>query len=340
MSERTGMTRRRRVAVIGTGGTFAMRARHRFDWVEYGDSGIVEPIDALLSTMGELLPEVGVVPVPFRALGSTAIGPDDWRELSRLIHETAQGDPSLDGFVVTHGTATLEETAWFLALTLRIAQPVVVTGAQRPSNTEGSDAVANLRAALAVAASPDSRGAGVVVVMDGSIFDARDVSKTSSFDLDAFESRPFGPLGLVDANAGVIWRRRAADGRAVLPDFQPSLRAPLPRVDIVTSYAGADGVQIDAAVAAGARGIVSAGLLPGRPAKGEAAALAAAVRRGVVVVQATRGSRGRVVPQRFLRDDGLLAAGDLSAQKARILLMLALTRTSDPGDLQRWFDLS
>ena len=324
-------TKRARIAVIGTGGTFAMHGRHRFDWIEYADSGVIHPIDDLLATLGELAPDLDLVPIPFRSLGSVSIGPSDWLELSALIRRTAAADPSLTGFVVTHGTATLEETAWFLDLTLTLDQPVVVTGAQRPANTDGSDASANLRAALAIAASPASRGAGVLVTLGGLFFAARDVTKAASFELGAFEAPPFGPLGRVDADASVVWRRRMPE-RLLRSDLPQDVTT-LPRVDIAMSYAGADGTAIDAFVAAGARGIVSAGLAPGRPASKETSALVRAAQAGVVIVQATRASRGTVPVQRFLAADGLLAGGDLAPPKLRIALMLAIAADDASGGI-------
>jgi L-asparaginase len=322
---------RPRIAVIGTGGTFAMHGRHRFDWIEYADSGVIHPIDDLLQRLGELAPHAEIVPVPFRSLGSVSLRPQDWVELARLIRDTAQNDPAVTGFVITHGTATLEETAWFLDLVLDLDQPVVLTGAQRPANTDGSDAAANLRGAVAVAAAPESRGAGVLVAMGGLFFAARDVTKAASFELAAFEATPYGPLGRIDADATVVWRRRIVrDERSLrhVARFACVLDASspleLPRVDIAMSYAGADGAAIEAFVAAGACGIVSAGLAPGRPAAGEREALCDAVKAGVVVVQATRSPRGVVPKQRFLAADGILAGGDLSPQKLRIALMLIL----------------
>lgn len=330
--------RKPRIAVIGTGGTFAMHARHRFDWVEYSESGVVHPIGKLiddLGDLGEVSAAIDLVSIPFRALGSTGITPRDWLELARLIAQVARDDASIQGFVVTHGTATLEETAWFLDLTLALDIPVVVTGAQRPANTAGSDVPANLRAALAVAGAPAARAAGVLVVMDGYIFAARDVSKAASFDLNAFEATPFGPLGRVDASGEVVMRRLPVRQRAMpVPDLDGF--SELPRVDIVMSYAGAGRTVIDALVAGGARGIVSAGLPPGRAANGEAQGFADAVRAGVVVVQATRAPRGVVPPQAFLASAGVLAGGDLSPHKLRILLMLALTQSSEAAEIQRW----
>lgn len=324
-----------KIAVIGTGGTFAMQGRHRFDWVEYGESGIVHPIDTLIEQLGALDLPAEIVSVPFRALGSTAIVPSDWLELARLIGHTARTDPSICGFVVTHGTATLEETAWFLDLALSLQTPIVVTGAQRPANTEGSDASGNLRAALAVASSPNARGLGVLVVMDNQVFAARDVTKAASFELAAFEAPLSGPLGRVDASGQVVLKRvprREVLGLAANVD---SLHT-LPRVDVVISYAGADRIPIDALVNAGARGLVSAGLAPGRPARAEAAALADAARNGVVVIQSTRAPRGTVPPQDFLKVDGILAGGDLPPHKLRILLMLALAQTDDKALIQQW----
>ena len=333
---------RPRIAVIGTGGTFAMHGRHRFDWIEYADSDIIHPIDDLLQSLGELAPHAEIVPVPFRSLGSVSLRPQDWLELATLIRDTAARDPALTGFVITHGTATLEETAWFLDLMLDLDQPVVLTGAQRPANTDGSDAAANLRGAVAVAAATESRGAGVLVAMGGLFFAARDVTKAASFELAAFEAAPYGPLGRIDADASVVWRRRVGRDSRSLPHgvgfasiLDASTPIVLPRVDIAMSYAGADGAAIEAFVAAGARGIVSAGLAPGRPAAGEREALCEAVRAGVVVVQATRSPRGVVPKQRFLAADGILAGGDLSPPKLRIALMLilaAFVTGDDKGD--------
>ncbi|WP_306391930.1 asparaginase [Telluria beijingensis] len=319
--------RRPRIAVVGTGGTFAMQARHAFDWVEYGESGVIHPIDALIPQIDGLGLDVDIVPVGFRMIGSTGIVPQDWVELARLIADTARADDTIDGFVVTHGTATLEETAWFLHLALDLRQPVVVTGAQRPQNTSGSDALGNLRAALAVAAAPQAAGIGSVVVMDGLVFAARDVTKAASFELHAFEAPPFGPLGRVDADGGVVLRRQALGSApgALAAALAPG--QPLPAVGMTVSYAGADGAAIDGLLQAGVRGLVSIGLAPGRPANGERAALQRAVAAGVTVVQAARAPRGQVPPQDFLVRDGILAGGDLTPQKLRILLMLLLAQS-------------
>lgn len=323
----------RTVAIIGAGGTIAMEGRHPFDWVDYGDSGIVNPIGTVLDRLGPLLPDVEVIPVPFRTIGSTAIGWPDWRELLTVIADLCRERPDLDGIIVTHGTASLEETAWFLDLTVDVAPTVVLVGAQRPPNTSGSDAGANLRAAMAVAAAPEARDSGVLVVMDNHVFAARDVAKVTNFALSAFQALEFGPLGRVEADGTVALRRRPVRS-AARRRFDLAGRETLPRVDVVLSYAGADGTAVEAFRAAGAEGIVSAGFAPGRCAPAERQALIEAVRNGVVVVQSSRAAWGPVPVQDYNVAVGILSAGDLSPQKARIALALALTTTRDPQEIQ------
>jgi L-asparaginase len=240
---------------------------------------------------------------------------------------------NLDGVVVTHGTATLEETAWFLELALDVAPPVVLVGAQRPPNTLGSDAAVNLRAAMAVAACRAARGLGVLVVMDNHVYLARDVAKVTNFELSAFRSLEFGPIGRVEADGTVSLRRSAfRSGPRQRVDVR-GIDEP-PRVDVSFSYAGADGIAIDAFRHAGAAGIVSAGFAPGRCTGAERRALVEAVRSGIIVVQASRAAWGAVPVQRYNVADGILSAGDLSPQKARIALMLALTTTRDSRRIQ------
>lgn len=309
-----------RIAVLGAGGTIAMEGAHPFDWVDYGDTGIINPVDRVIAAMEFGLPGVEVVPVPVRMLPGTGIMAADWVGLAAAIAETA-GAGGFDGIVVTHGTATLEETAFFLSRVVDVGLPVVVTGAQRPPNTLSSDAVAGLRGALVAAARAP---AGVFVAMNGHLFDPADVTKTANHALDAFEAPEFGPLGRIEAGGTLTLRRfpAAPVRRFALPD---SGATGLPRTDLVLSYAGADGTQIDALVAAGTRGIVSAGFPPGRCTPGERAALLRAVAAGVVVVQGSRAVRGTVPLQSYNARDGILSGGGLAPGKARILLMLALS---------------
>ena len=325
-----------RIAVIGTGGTISLLGATSLDVLDYPDVGHKLSCDALLERFPEARLVADPIPVTFRQVGSTEIGPKEWVELRALIHRIARDDPAVAGFVIPHGTATLEESAFFLNLTLASAQPVVLVGAQRPASALGTDAGMNLVNALRVAGSSEARDKGVLVVLNDEIHAARDVVKTSTYRLQTFRSLDFGALGHVDGDGVNFYR---APLRAHMPDtpFAALDLGEMPRVDIVYSYAGADGALVDAAVAAGARGIVSAGFAPGSPTPQQRAGLERAAKSGVVVVQCSRAATGRVAPRRRLRESGIVAGEDLSPQKARILLMLALTTTSDIAAIQNAF---
>src|SRR6267154_4222481 len=251
-----------RIAVIGTGGTISSLGDGSLDVLDYPEFGQKLSSEALLDRFPETRLVAESVTVTFRQVGSTAIGPADWLELRALIHRLAGEDPTLAGFVIPHGTATLEETAFFLNLTLGVAQPVVLVGAQRPASALGTDAGTNLVNALQVAGSADARGKGVLVVLNNEIHPARDVVKTSTYRVQTFRSFDFGALGHVDGDGPHFYR---APLKAHMPDtpFAGREIAALPRVDILYSYAGADGDLVRAAVASGARGLIPAGVAPG-----------------------------------------------------------------------------
>src|SRR6185312_16056996 len=215
---------------------------------------------------------------------SEAIGPVDWLALARQIKALDSDERRFDGILVVHGTSTLEETAWFLELTIRVEKPLVIVGAQRPPNALGTDAAINLASGIRVASEPTAADLGVVAVINNEIHSARDVVKADTFALDAFRSA-FGPLGIVDANGSVVIYR--SDKRR-LPPFKNADFLALPRVDISFAYAGADGADIDAFVAAGCRGIVLAAMAPGTCAPAQLEALGRAACKGVMVIFSTR----------------------------------------------------
>src|SRR5438132_7375907 len=325
-----------RIAVIGTGGTISSIGASSLDVLDYPDFGQKLSCEALLDRFPETRLVADPMPVTVRQVGSTDIGPKDWVEIRSLIHRIARDEPAVTGFVIPHGTATLEETAFFLNLTLATAHPVVLVGAQRPASALGTDAGMNLVNALRVAGSPDAQGKGVLVVLNDEIHAARDVVKTSTYRVQTFRSADFGALGHVDGD-GVHFYRSPSPKRMPDTPFAVLDLGALPRVDIVYSYAGADGALVDAAVAVGARGLVSAGFAPGSPTPEQRAALERAAKSGVVVVQCSRAFSGRVAPRRRLRESGIVAGEDLSPQKARILLMLALSTSSDIAAIQEAF---
>jgi len=332
------MTSLPRIAIIGTGGTISGVGKDRLDFYEYGTSGRFMKVDELIAGVPELPLVADIVPVVYKNVASTELGPAVWLELLEIIHKTAESDPSIAGIVVTHGTATLEETAYFLHLTVKVPIPVVVVGAMRPSSALGADGGLNLLNGVRVASCPAARGLGVVVVLNDEINAARDVTKTSNYRVQTFISRDFGILGYADADAVKIYRKPTRIG-APDTEFVVSGLSTLPRVDIIPAYAGADGALIDAAVAAGAKGIVSEGFPSGSPSPAQHEALERAVKAGVAVVQSSRSGSGRVIDDKVsLRKAGFVAADSLTPQKARILLMLALTLAPDVVTLRRIFD--
>jgi L-asparaginase len=324
-----------RIAVIGTGGTISSLGASSLDVLDYPDFGQKLSCEALLDRFAETRLVADPVPVTFRQVGSTALGPAEWLELRALIHRIAGEDPAIAGFVIPHGTATLEETAFFLNLTLGIARPVVLVGAQRPASALGTDAGTNLVNALQVAGCPEARGLGVLVVLNNEIHPARDVVKTSTYRVQTFRSLDYGALGHVDGDGPHFYR---APLKAHMPDTPFATReiTALPRVDILYSYGGADGALVEAAVKAGAKGLISAGFAPGSPSPAQQSAFIEAAKSGIVVVQCSRAT-GRVAPRRRLRETGVVAGEDLTPQKARILLMLMLTTTRDIAVIQEAF---
>jgi L-asparaginase len=304
--------------------------------LDYPDFGSKLSVEQVLERYPEIANFAEVLPVPFRSVGSTAIGSSEWLEIAGIIHRLATEQPTIAGFVITHGTATLEETAYFLNLTARTSKTIALVGAQRPASALGSDAGMNLLAAIRTASAPAARGLGVLIVLNDEIHAVREVTKTSTYRLHTFRSPDFGALGHIDGDGVQIYRRpvRRHTGDT---EFELAELVEFPRVDIAYSYAGNDGAIIDAMVAAGALGIVSAGLAPGIPTPQERKALEHARDAGIIVVQSSRAGSGRVALRRYLDEAGMVAADNLNPQKARILLMLALTRSRNVGEVRRMF---
>lgn len=321
----------RRIAFIGTGGTIASIGSDQFDLLDYNASD--ERIDArtLIERVGVDGVIADVIPIDFRQIDSTAITIDDWADLADLCHKVAR-DNAVDGIVIGHGTASLEETAWVLSLVLDLQIPVVVTGSMRPLTGISTDANANLAAAIRVAASgrPDI---GVVVVLNDEIHSARLVTKAHTLRLNAFQSPWYGPIGYVDGPHIRMVEERTRSGAL----FQRSALRAIPRVDISYSYVGSDGTAISAFVAAGAKGIVCAGFGPGMGTPAEISALANAVREGVAVVQSARTGAGLVVDSKNHQSLGIIAGNDLNPQKARILLALCLARGDSSAQISDVF---
>lgn len=322
-----------RLAFIGTGGTIASLGAGPFDLLDYGATGNRVGAEELIERTGlkELIGEVRAV--DFRRIDSTAITAEDWADLADLCCGLA-ADPKLDGIVIGHGTASLEETAFALSLTLALRLPVVLTGSMRPLSGVSSDAAANLAAALRLAASSAAEAGRVYVLLNDEIHDPREVTKAHTLKLNAFISPEFGPLGRLDGMEVRFARRSPCGPR---PRFSRILLRHLPRVSIAYSHVGADGAVIDALASAGAQGIVSAGFGPGQGTPDELDALGRLRGRGIVAVQSSRTGAGPVMASRELDARGIIAAGALNPQKARILLALALAQGSNQAEIAELF---
>ena len=325
------------IALILTGGTIDSVGKDRLDLAWYIEAAKRLSTSELLERIPELHSFAHVHEKPFRKLPSHALVDKDWIDLLKTIH-AAFGTDNVDGIVITHGTNTIEETAYFLTLTVKIDRPVVLVGSMRPASAISSDGYLNLLRAVQVAAAPESRGRGALLVMNDAIYGSRDVTKTMTYRVEAFQGRDLGPLGYADADGRIIYYHQSSKKHTVQTEFDVQNLNALPRVDVVISYVGADGAMIDAAVAAGAKGIVSAGTGAGRPTPAEDEALTRAHKRGVLICQSSRVGSGRVVQSPSLRRRGFVAADNLQPWKARVLLSLALTVTNDTNEFQRMLD--
>ena len=333
-----------KVRLVATGGTISNRNGGRLTAEE------------LVASMPGLDRYVRPEAEQFSNTSSGALTLKQWLDLSRRINTLFKEEPDLSGVVVTSGTDTLEETAYFLDLTVRSEKPVVVVGSMRNPSTLGYEGAANLLEGFRVAASPDARGKGVLVVLNDEINAARDVTKTDALRLGTFQSRGYGLLGVVDSDR-VIFYRSLVKRHTAASEFDVSGIDELPRVDVVMVYQGASGDVIKAIVDQGARGIVIASAGAGATSGTQGQGIQYAIEKGVFVVTSTRTGSGRIAARgrgtaatTTTSNDGdaapaparpasdrRIAAEDLAPVKARILLMLALTRTTDGSEIQRMF---
>jgi L-asparaginase len=278
----------------------------------------------------------------FSNVASGAITLEQWRQLALRVRDLAREEHPPAGIVITHGTDTMEETAFFLDLTVGGCTPVVLTGAMRQATATGADGPANLLNAVRVAAAPVSRGRGVLLFMNDEIFRARDVTKSNTSRMNAFTAPDGGPIGVTDPDT--VAYDRAARTDCPAPRFDVSALGDLPRVDVVYSYVAADSVIVDALLAAGARGLVVASVGRGGNTPAQGRALRRATERGVIVATSNRTGSGRVSGASTESLDTLpagrgafIGAEELNPQKARVLLMLGLAATMRPGEIATLF---
>lgn len=329
-----------RVHLVATGGTISNRDGGRLTAEE------------LARSMPGLERAATLTYEQFANVASSQLTLEQWLQLARRVNELFATDRDLAGIVVTSGTDTLEETAFFLHLTVRDPRPVVVVGSMRNPSTLGYEGAANLLEAVRVAATPAARGKGVTVVLNDEINSARDVTKTDALRLQTFRSPTHGVLGIVDRDR-VVFFREILQRHTAKSEFDVTKLTALPRVDVVMVYQGASGDVIKALVDLGAKGIVVAGAGAGATSGTQNEGLDYAAEKGVFVVTATRTGAGRIAPRggggqgqgnppsmtpaQQRRRAFSISAEDHIPVKARILLMLALTKTQDRDEIQRIF---
>ena len=327
-----------RVKVLATGGTIA--------GVQNSQTGYVAgqlTAEALVSVLPDLGKTATIEIEQIANVGSQSITAEVWQALLKSLYKIEQQN-EVDAVVITHGTDTMEETAWFLQLAFGGNMPVILTGAMLPANAYGADGPQNLFDAIRVAASAGVENKGVLVVMNGEIHSARYLQKQSCEGLNAFASRTAGPLGRVEGGH-VEWWYAAPDKKfngasdLVLKEFNTH-KAPFPQIPVFYVTALCDEFVLDMMLAVKPRGIIIAGVGNGNMSDATMQQLQHAAQNGTIVVRSSRCPQGFVKRNLEVNDDacGFVVANDINPQKARVLLALALQKTNTPARIQDFFN--
>ena len=323
------------VVVLATGGTIAGAAGSN---VQAGYTSGQVGVDQLIAAVPEARKIANLRGEQVSNIGSQDMNDEVWLKLAGRVNALV-AQPDVAGVVITHGTDTIEETAYFLNLVVKSKKPVVMTAAMRPATALSADGPLNFFNAVAVAAHKDAVGRGVLVVVNDWIHGAASLTKTSTTAVQTFLSPQSGLIGTV-AYGTIEFYRGPIGKHTADSEFSLNGVTTLPRVDIIMAHENMDGALIDAAAAAGAKGIVIAGVGNGNLTKPAVDALAAQAKKGVICVRASRVVTGVVGRNVELEDDklGFVASLDKNPQKARVLLRLALLKPRSAADVQRLFD--
>jgi L-asparaginase len=323
------------IVILATGGTIAGSGKTSTTTVGYKAATVA--VEQLI----EAVPELKKISSPrgeqILQLASQNITNEDWLKLAKRVNELEK-EADVDGIVITHGTDTLEETAYFLDLTVKGTKPVVIVGSMRPSTALSADGPLNLYDAVLLAKSPEAVGKGVLVCLEDQISSARDVTKTNTFTTDTFKSPDLGFLGYIQGDR-VAFYRTPSRKHTSETEFDIANLDKLPTVEIAYGYENVSRTVVDALAAAKVDGIVYAGVGDGNPNKINEEALADARGKGILIVRSARVGNGIIARNNEVDDDkrDFVAADNLNPQKARILLTLALTKTTDTKEIQRMF---
>lgn len=323
------------IKILATGGTIAGSGATSTTTVGY--TAAVVGVQKLIDAVPEIKNVANVSGEQVVQIASENMTNEIWLKLAKRVNELLASD-DVDGIVITHGTDTIEETAYFLDLVVKSDKPVVIVGSMRPPTALSADGPINLYNAVVLAGSKEAIGKGVLVCLNDTINAAREVTKTSTFMVDTFRSPDFGCLGFVQKGKAIFYREPTRK-HTTQTVFDISQLTQLPRVDIVYGYANDTRVGLDAFVKAGAKGIVNAGTGNGSLYNEVKQGLIDAQKQGIVVVRSARAGSGIIARNGEANDYQLhfVASDTLNPQKSRVLLMLALTKTNDPEQIQQMF---
>lgn len=325
-----------KIKVLATGGTIAGAQATQAD---AGYKSGTFSVDDLIKAVPQLKNIAELSGEQVANIGSQTMNHEVWLKLAARVNEVLSHD-DVDGVVITHGTDTMEETAYFLSLVVKSDKPVVLVGSMRPATAISADGPINLYNGVALAGSPEAKGRGPLVVLNDTIHYAREAQKMHTTHMNTFDSPNRGIAGVMNTGKAFFYSNNTCR-HTTRSEFSCENLKPedLPLVVIVYSYVNLGGLMIDAMAEKGVKGIVLAGVGDGNTTDAALAALERAAKKGVAVVRCSRTGSGVVDRNVEVNDDklGLIAGMELSAQKARILLMLGLTKTSDPKKLQEYF---
>lgn len=331
----TALAAKPNIHILATGGTIAGTGSSATT-SQYTAGQVA--IGTLLDAVPQIKDIANVTGEQIVSIGSQDMNDQVWLTLANRINELL-ASPECDGIVVTHGTDTMEETAYFLNLTVHSDKPVVLTGAMRPSTAMSADGPLNLYNSVVTAASKDSYGRGVMIVMNGLILGAHSTQKMNTVDVQTFQAPDAGPLGYV-YNSRPYYNMQTQKRHTTQSVFDVKVLKELPKVGIVYAYSNIDADVMEPFLTKGYKGIIHAGLGNGNYHKNIFPSLLEARKKGILVVRSSRVPTGPTTLYDEVDDEKyeFVASWELNPQKARVLLMLALTKTNDWREIQKYFE--
>ncbi|MBZ7928913.1 type II asparaginase [Campylobacter molothri] len=323
-----------KIVILATGGTIAGSIDSELETTGY-KAGVIG-VETLIKAVPQIKDIAQVSGEQIANIDSSNMNDEIWLKLAKKINELLKKD--VDGIVITHGTDTMEETAYFLNLTVKSNKPVVLVGAMRPATAMSADGPKNLYNAVALAANENAKNKGVMIAMDDKILGARGVVKTHTLNVDAFTSPNFGNLGYIVDGKVFFYNTISKDHTTKTP-FDVSKLKTLPKVDILYTYSNdGSGVAAKALFENGTQGLVIAGSGAGSIHENQKEVLKDLIKKGLKVVVSTRVVAGSVAINKDDQNLGFISAQNLNPQKARVLLMLALTKTHNNAQIQQYFE--